>query len=274
MPSLTIGIPTYDDFSGVYFTVQALRLYHDLDDTELLVVDNFGCQHTRAFVEKWSGARYVLARDVVGTAAAKNVVFREARGEAVLCCDGHVLIVPGAIAKLRAFYRQHPDCGDLLQGPLLYDDARSISTHLDSQWLGELWGTWQTDARGLDPNAEPFEIPMQGLGAFSCRRDSWLGFNPDFRGFGGEEGYLHEKYRQAGQRTLCLPWLRWMHRFGRPGGAPYAVLRRDKLRNYAIGHAELGLDLMPMVRHFSEHAPAAEVIGTIEEALEVSWLSA
>ncbi len=38
MVALTIGMPTYNDFDGVYFTVQALRLYQDLDDTALLVV--------------------------------------------------------------------------------------------------------------------------------------------------------------------------------------------------------------------------------------------
>ena len=51
----------------------------------------------------------------------------------------------------------------------------------------------------------PFAVPAQGMGLFSCRREAWLGFNPNFRGFGGEEFYIHEKYRQAGRRTVCLP---------------------------------------------------------------------
>jgi hypothetical protein len=71
---------------------------------------------------------------------------------------------------------------------------------------------------------------MQGLGVFSCRKAAWLGFNPAFRGFGGEEGYIHEKFRQAGARTLCLPFLRWGHRFGRPAGVPYPVLLNDKVK--------------------------------------------
>src|SRR5918998_4635500 len=85
--ALTIGMATYNDFNGVYFTLQALRLYQDLRDTELLVVDNVGCEHTRSFVEGLPEARYVLATDAVGTAAPKGVVFREAKGDAVLCCD-------------------------------------------------------------------------------------------------------------------------------------------------------------------------------------------
>ena len=136
MVALTIGMPTYQDFEGVYFTLQALRLYQDLDDTELLVVDNYGCEYTRNFVEGWAKATYVLATDSVGTAAAKNRVFAEARGEAVLCCDSHVLFAPGAIARLKQYYQDHPASHDLLHGPLVYDDLHSLSTHFDPVWRG------------------------------------------------------------------------------------------------------------------------------------------
>src|SRR5690348_4499623 len=87
---LTIGMATYRDFDGVYFTLQALRLYHDLENTELLVIDNYGCRETQAFVESWTKGRYILAKEVVGTSAPRDLVFREALGEAVLCCDSHV----------------------------------------------------------------------------------------------------------------------------------------------------------------------------------------
>ena len=190
MVALTIGMATYNDFDGVYFTVQALRLYHDLRDTELLVVDNYGCEHTKALVEGWAQGRYVLAPEVQGTAAPRERVFREARGEAVLCCDSHVLFAPGAIARLKAYYRDHPDTRDLLQGPLVYDDLRTMSTHFEPVWREQMWGIWATDARGLDPEGEPFAIWGQGLGVFSCRTAAWPGFHPAFRGFGGGGG-LH-----------------------------------------------------------------------------------
>ena len=51
--ALTIGMPTYNDFSGVYFTLQALRCYQYMRDTELLVVDNYGCPTTKDIVENW-----------------------------------------------------------------------------------------------------------------------------------------------------------------------------------------------------------------------------
>jgi hypothetical protein len=108
---------------------------------------------------------------------------------------------------------------------------------------------------------------MQGLGAFSCRKSAWPGFNPAFRGFGGEEGYIHEKFRRAGGRCLCLPWFRWMHRFGRPRGVPYPLTIEDKLRNYVLGHAELGLDLGPVLGHFTEHLAPDRVFAVAAEAL-------
>lgn len=98
----------------------------------------------------------------------------------------------------------------------------------------------------------PYEIPGMGLGLFSMRREAWPGFNEHFRGFGGEEMYIHEKVRQRGGRALCLPWLKWGHRFARPNGTPYLSVCTvfNKVRNYILGHMELGLDLTRCHQHF------------------------
>jgi hypothetical protein len=186
--------------------------------------------------------RYIPAGEFTGT-AIKNAVFVNAGGEFVLCMDSHVFFVPGALKRLIAYMRAQPETRDLLQGPLVYDDLKTFSTHFDPVWRGGMYGTWGTDPRGLDPDGEPFDIPMQGMGVFACRRAAWPGFNPRFRGFGGEEGYIHEKTRQRGGRTLCLPFLRWMHRFNRPMGIPYRNTWEDRFRNYMIGFMELGLPL-------------------------------
>ena len=95
-----------------------------------------------------------------------------------------------------------------------------------------------------------FEIPAQGLGLFSARKETWLGFNKHFRGFGGEECYIHEKYRQARRKTICLSGLKWWHRFGRIGGPPYTPLLTDKVRNYVLGHQELGKPFDDIREHF------------------------
>lgn len=102
---------------------------------------------------------------------------------------------------------------------------------------------------GFDPNAEPFEIPAMGMGLFACRKDAWLGFAPGIFGFGGEEWCIHERYRQAGRRTLCLPFLQWWHRFARKG-APYPAIRHHKVRNYLLEFKSLGRDPLPIWQHF------------------------
>ncbi len=197
--------------------------------------------------------KYIPFTAVQGTSVPRNQVFEHASGEAVLCMDCHVLLWPGAIDRLLAYYAEHPDCMDLLSGPLVYDDLESVSTHFDLFWREGMWGTWGTDPRGVNVDAPPFEIPAQGLGLFSCRKDAWLGFNNACRGFGGEEGYIHTKYRQAGRKTLCLPFLRWVHRFHRIGGTRYPATEWNKVRNYVIEFTELGLPLDPIYRHFVEN---------------------
>jgi Glycosyl transferase family 2 len=254
---LTIGMATYDDYDGVYFTLQALRLYHPeiVAGTEFLVIDNHPdgvCAQHLKNLEHWiPNYRYVPKSDRSGT-AVRDATFAEASGEFVLCIDCHVFIVPGAIKRLLDYLDADPSTADLLQGPLLYDDLTSISTHFRPEWRAGMFGTWDKNGDLADRD-EPFDIPMQGLGLFACRRTAWPGFNTDFRGFGGEEGYIHEKFRRLGARTLCLPFLRWTHRFNRPLGVPYVNRWDDRVRNYLIGLRELGLDAGPMLEHFKVH---------------------
>lgn len=263
---LSIGMATFDDYDGVYFTLQALRLYHPevADDIELLVVDNnpngvCGAP-LRRLAKSSEGFRYIPVAESIGT-AVRDFVMQEAEGDYVVCLDCHVLLVPGALARLMRYFEEHPGCNDLLQGPLVNDDLATLSTHWSSTWSGGMYGSWALDPAALDPEAPAIDIPMQGLGLYACRREAWPGYNKLFRGFGGEEGYIHEKFRQAGGRTLCLPFLRWIHRFDRPMGTPYTISWHDRIRNYMIGFHELGLPLDEMLAHFRQHiGPAADPI--------------
>jgi glycosyl transferase family 2 len=254
---LTIGMATYDDYDGVYFSLQALRLYHPetLEETNFLVVDNHPDGACAASLKALEGStphyRYAPFNSHSGT-AVRDRIFAEADGQFVLCMDCHVFLVPGALKRLLDYFAVHPETSDLLQGPLVYDDLTTIATHFHPAWRGGMYGYWETDTRGKDPDAPPFDIPMQGLGVFSCRRAVWPGFNLLFRGFGGEEGYIHEKFRQNGGRTLCLPFLRWMHRFQRPLGIPYTNRWEDRVRNYLIGFRELGLPTAELESHYRE----------------------
>lgn len=257
MSKLTVGIPCYDDYDGVFFTIQSLRMHHAevMGSVDLLVVDNnHGSERGQAVkgLCERAKARYVPLPDVSGPAATKDQVFALAETEWVLCLDCHVLLWPGALVALIDYFKSGADQGNLLQGPLIYDDLHHISTHFDPVWRGHMLGIWATDQRGVDLHAEPFEIPAQGMGLFACHKAAWLGFNPRFRGFGGEEVYIHEKFRQAGRKTMCLPFLRWLHRFDRPDGVKYPLKLDDRVHNYLMGHLELGLDPTPMADHFKK----------------------
>ena len=262
---------TFDDFDGVYFSIQALRMYHPeiINDIEILVVDNnpdgAHGREVRNFIGHTRNALYIPFKEYQST-IIRNKIFEFASSPFVVSVDCHVLFVPGSLKKLIDYYEQNPNTKDLLQGPLLYDDLKSVSSHFDPVWRSQMFGTWANDERANDPNSEPFEIPMQGLGAFSAKKENWLEFNPLFRGFGGEEGYIHEKYRQAGHRTLCLPFLRWVHRFGRPNGVKYPLTIENKIRNYFLGHLELNLDINPIINHFKEYVPEEKLNGICERA--------
>jgi hypothetical protein len=259
-PFLTIGMATFDDFHGVYFSIQALRMYHKevMDEVEILIIDNNPDGLHGKQVKNFSGwapnVRYVPEKEWVST-AVRNVIFEKAQGDYVMSMDCHVLFEEGSLKRLIDFYKENPDTKNFHQGPLVYDNLTGTSTHFDPVWREQMYGIWANDPRGADQNAEPFEIPMQGLGVFTCKKDAWLGFNPLFKGFGGEEGYIHEKFRQAGHKALCLPFLRWVHRFGRPDGVKYPLTLDNKLRNYFLGHMELGLDSEPIIEHFKKWTP-------------------
>ena len=258
MRKLTIGMATHDDYEGVYFTIQHIRMFHKeiLDDVEFIIIDNNPKgNHGKALREftDWikEPIQYLPFTKYQST-IVRNKVFELADTPYVLCIDSHVFIEPGALQKLITFYDKGQDQGNLLHGPLVYDDMTSISTHFDNNvWSANMWGVWATDDRGKNDLNPPFEIPAQGMGLFSCRKDSWLGFNKDFRGFGGEECYIHEKYRQHGKKTLCLPFLKWLHRFNRPNGINYPNNLNERFRNYYLGHKELGLDTKNLIEHFS-----------------------
>jgi glycosyltransferase involved in cell wall biosynthesis len=265
---LTVGMATYDDFDALFFTVQHLRAFH-LDDTdEILIIDNFGCDTTRDFAAAVPSLRYIRWTEKQGTAAPRQHIFDEATGDIVVCLDSHVLLLPGAIAALKDYFAKNPESIDLVQGPLVSDDFSSAFTHFSTEWDSHMYGQWQYDERGNDPAHPPFEIPNMGLGAFACRKEAWPGFNPLFRGFGGEEGYLHEKFRQRGGRTICLPAFRWNHKFWRPRGVPHKVYDFDKYRNHIIGWEENGCDLTEVVNHFSDTMKPEDLAKIAKEALD------
>lgn len=257
-PTLSIGMATYDDFDGVYFSIMSILLYQQdvLEQIELIVVDNNPeSEHGKAVKSVCNAAaniRYIPAGEYQGTTVRERV-FSEARGDFVLCMDCHVFLHQGALAAMLDYCQNNPESGDLFHGPMVSEDGRLFTTHMNPVWRAGFYGAYDNDERGKQFDHEPFEIPMQGLGLFACRRQAWPGFSRKFRGFGGEEGYIHEKFRQAGGNVLCLPFLRWTHRFQRPAGTRYVNAWEDRIRNYLVGWNELGMDTNSIYAHFARH---------------------
>jgi len=262
-PLLTIGCATIRDYHGLYFTIQSLRLQamgrgiHE--DIEFVVVDqdpkNEHGEAAKAFIEGYAnkrcaGARYIAMPEMRGTTQPRQRIFDEAKGDWVMVLDSHVLLPPGVLRLIHHWCISHPADNDLHQGPLLYDglDGESVSTHFDDIWRGGMWGRWQTDHAALAAG-KPFPIHAQGLGMFVARRESWPGFDRRWRGFGGEEGCIHEVFRHRGDLALCHPAWLWVHRFAKPGGVSVPAYTYSKARNYVLGFQRVGRDIDEIRRH-------------------------
>jgi hypothetical protein len=269
---LTIAMATYDEYDAVFFTVQSIRMYHPevAAETAILVLDNHPsgpcAAALKGLAETVNGYRYVPYDRFTGT-TVRDLLFREANSEFVLVMDSHVVFPPGALAKLVGYLKTQRDSRDLFQGPLISDNLQPYATHFDPIWSQGMYGKWGLDQRGADPDAPPFEIPLQGLGVFACRKEAWPGLNPRLQGFGSEEGYLHDKVRRNGGKIICLPFLRWLHRFRPSGGVTYPLHWADRVRNYLITCDELGQDNAPVREHFESLLGAEAARPLIDTAL-------
>jgi hypothetical protein len=309
-PFLTIGCATYNDFNGVYFTVQAHRMYQDTRDCEFIIVDNNPDspegQATRDFIQSIShieNIRYIPYTEIGGTSQPRNKIIEEAQGDFVMVTDPHVFVQANGIHLLKKHLREAtPEMQkNLFTGPLLYDGLSFVSTHFEIGFQDQMNGTWATAWRhpdgtaivcknfdnrvhlrklhveskgewtpteipwpsheqqlidrgykvmGMTNDEPPFEIPGQGFGLFVTSKEHWIPFNRDFRGFGGEEILHHALYRKHGRTTYCLPFIKWVHRFGRPGGVPYPLTMENKIRNYLIGYKDVDWDTEEVRKHF------------------------
>lgn len=272
---LTIGMATLNDYEGCYHTLQALRMYHGhiVKDCQLLVIDNMPDSPQGKLTKKLTqnlGDVTYIPFDKYHATTVKGKVFEYAEAPYTLCMDSHVMLTPGALSALVRYFRANPDTVDLIHGPILWDHLGVGATHQELIWSDGMWGKWSEscDERGLHPRNPAFEIPSHGTGLFACRTEAWVGFHPAMRGFGGEEGYLQEKFRQHGGRILCLPALRWIHRFNRVD--QMRIHPTDKLRNYLLGFLELGLDVKPLLEHFMTLVSKSDLIMVMRGAYKTA----
>ena len=252
---LTVASAVCEEPADLWFTWAAIRSQTGGDRVRLLAVDNRpdsrGGELTKELCKRF-GAVYVPFAGAQGTNSPRDLIFRVAETDVVVCLDPHVIVEPGALAAVSRYFANRPGCRDLVSGSLINDQGAAFGQYA-AQWSKHHFGTWATDPAGRDahPGNPPYEIGFSGLGAFAMRPAAWPGMNAAFRGFGGAEGYLHEKTRRAGGASVCLPAFRWRHLFARFGRrVAYTSPMSDRVRNYLIGWAELGLPVAGIVETF------------------------
>ena len=252
MMLLTIGMASWNNPVELWFTLTALRLYQDLSDTELLVIDNAGNGQIEKIC-RFMKTKYHLYTEKVGPQQAKNELFRVAEGYFTLSIDSHVMLFPNAVSKLKVWIRDNEeDAKGYITGPMAYSsqlDNDIVVTHWEPEWRGNMYGIWAAPIKGSQLSDKPIEIEMMGTGLFGCRKDSWVGFHPDNVGFGSAEGYIHEKFRQAGRKVLCLPFLKWVHNFEKEN-ASFPNSTDGRIANYLRSFDEIGWDKQPIHEHF------------------------
>ena len=254
---LTIGMLTHDDFNGVYFSIQSILTYHTdvVNKLHFVVIDNNPDSEqgkaTAEYCKKVPRCHYSAVRGTKST-ALRNLVFELSPAEYVLCMDCHCFLDEGALASLLKFYALNPMCHDLLHGPLLDEVKTVIATEMHPGFRGHNFGVWHTDKSLANPKAEPKEIIGHGMGLFACSRDGWMRFTPGMREFGGEELIIHEKFRLCGRSVWCMPFLRWIHRFQRPGGVNYPLTAEAKCKNIMMGFNDVHLPLDVPATYYSK----------------------
>ena len=97
--TLTVGLATFLDTAGSYFTISGLRANHP--HVEIIVVDNAPLPDERTRdVCLAAGGRYVHAPNLYGTSAPRDEVFRLSQTPWTMCVDSHVIFETDAMASL------------------------------------------------------------------------------------------------------------------------------------------------------------------------------
>lgn len=270
---LTISMAAYDDYDGVFFTIQSLRMHHNLPaDTEFVVIDNNpvgrNSETMKGFLKAVPNTKLIEEKGRKSS-FVKYDAFKHATGDVILGLDCHVLLQPGFIDALLSWWEANQGSSNLLTGPLVYNDLVSLSSHLDETWRGNDFGIWATNHDALK-KGEPFEIPMQGMGCFSFWRATAPHPNPHFRCFGAEEWYMAERTRRNGGKVVCHPKMVWMHRFAWPP-RKFPMALDDKIVNYYRGWLELYGDtdhqrMREMTNHWLTQVPRAKLDELIKKA--------
>ncbi|HEX2973908.1 MAG TPA: glycosyltransferase family 2 protein [Tepidisphaeraceae bacterium] len=207
---------------------------------DVLVVDNDSHDGSaEAIAEQFPQARLIRPGKNIGFAAANNLAARQATGEYLLLLNPDTVILDGAIQKVLAFAKTHPEAGIVGgrtffgDGSLNYNSCHGRPTPWSLLCMGlglsslfrrsrffnpESLGAWKRDSvKAVDAVTGCFLL---------IRRDLWMhleGFDESFFMY-GEETDLCWRAREQGYKCLIDAEAKLIHY----GGASEKV-RADKM---------------------------------------------
>lgn len=156
---ITFGMAVFEDFKGLFFTIQSLRatLFENqklLHRIEFVVVDSGHkpkiSDRIRQWLAKIPNSKYVKYTGPDSTSAPRDLVFASATGDIVICVDSHIVLVPSAIPAIDDHFRYDRNRLDIVTGPLLFDAFTTIATHFNTVWGGGMRGQWADAWRAPD----------------------------------------------------------------------------------------------------------------------------
>jgi GT2 family glycosyltransferase len=240
-PDLSVVVPSFDRRRQLEMVLAGLAAQRDVAPGafETIVVLDGSTDDSATMLAEWEradrlpGLRWML-RPNAGQAAARHAGVLEARAPAVLFLDDDIVPAPGVVARHLAHHARGERIAVLGDCEVVRGDGEE-----DRFYLARVWGWWEDV---FSSRARPGRLPTYPdfcAGHVSLRRDDYLasgGFDPAFRGYGGEDYDLGWRLLRAGVRYVPDRRAHAMHHHRLHGD--YAKFMRHR---QSEGHAEVRL---------------------------------
>ncbi len=245
-PFVTVAMPVFNEERFIAASLdQVLAQDYPLDRLEVIVADGMSTDRTREIVASYS-ARHPQVRLIDNPArfraSALNAAIRQAKGDVIICIDGHCEVASDFVRQDIQLLAEHPDAW-LVGGPVVhvgrntFDKAVAIA-------MSHPFGVGMATHRFHD-----FEGYAEGAGFPAIRR--WV-----FDRIGmfdevmvrTEDDELHYRIAQAGGRAYISPRVR------------YQYFVRDTPKKLFQQYQQYGFWRIPVIRKHKRPTTVRQVI--------------
>jgi hypothetical protein len=260
---LTIAIVSYDARDELARCLASVYASTRLASFEVIVADNASSDGTLDLLAgSFPRVRVIASPENLGFGRAANLAWREAKSSLVLFLNSDTLVPEGALDRLVAKARAHPEAGAI--GPLLrYDDGEIQMSYgampgIASELTQKLWNAGY--ARGKGPLRSAVRrrcgrersVDWVSGACLLTRRDlleTISGFDENFFLY-SEDADLCARIRATGASILFTPEVEIVHLLGRSAAknrerAVYES-HRSRLYFYDKHHSSLELRLLKL----------------------------